>query len=117
MSKVRLVLPAFLLFLASIPVQAHAILISSIPALNGMVTGPDTAVRLRFNSRIDLKRSRLILVSPDGSQHPLALTDLKSPDTLVSEAKGLSHGSYLLHWQVLASDGHITRGEVAFQVR
>jgi copper resistance protein C len=108
---------AVIFLFVSVPLQAHAILVSSVPGLNGMVKGPDTPVRLRFNSRIDLKRSRLVLVAPNGSQQVLALTDLKAPDMLVSEAKGLAPGSYLLHWQVLASDGHITRGEVPFQVR
>lgn len=117
MRTLYLSISAFILLLIAIPLQAHAILLSSVPGLNGIVSGPDTPVRLQFNSRIDLRRSRLMLVSPDGSQRVLALTDLKAPDMLVSEAKGLSRGSYLLHWQVLASDGHITRGEVPFQVR
>ena len=29
---------------------------------------------------------------------------------------GLKPGAYKLQWQVLASDGHISRGEVAFTV-
>jgi hypothetical protein len=119
MNKVRidLILVIVLLGLASVPLLAHAILLSSVPGLNSTIVGSESPVRLRFNSRIDLHRSKLTLVSPDGSQQPLALTDQKSPDMLVSEAKGLHPGSYLLHWQVLATDGHITRGEVPFQVR
>jgi len=37
-------------------------------------------------------------------------------DTLSAEAKGLRPGTYRLRWQVLASDGHITRGEIPFTV-
>jgi methionine-rich copper-binding protein CopC len=35
------------------------------------------------------------------------------------EAKAfhLAAGSYTLRWQVLASDGHISRGEIPFNVR
>jgi len=29
---------------------------------------------------------------------------------------GLAAGAYRLRWQVLASDGHITRGEIPFTV-
>jgi methionine-rich copper-binding protein CopC len=36
---------------------------------------------------------------------------------LQSRIQGLERGEYVLRWQVLASDGHITRGEVPFRVR
>ena len=38
------------------------------------------------------------------------------PDTLESRATGLKPGAYKLHWQVLASDGHLNRGDVNFTV-
>jgi hypothetical protein len=56
------------------------------------------------------------LVSPGGAVHKLVISNQTSPDTLVSEARTQEHGSYVLEWQVLASDGHITRGEVQFRV-
>jgi methionine-rich copper-binding protein CopC len=30
---------------------------------------------------------------------------------------GLVKGAYVLRWQILAMDGHITRGNVPFQVK
>jgi methionine-rich copper-binding protein CopC len=36
--------------------------------------------------------------------------------TLTSQAQALNPGEYRIRWQVLASDGHITRGEIPFQV-
>ena len=30
---------------------------------------------------------------------------------------GAKPGDYVLHWQVLATDGHITRGDVPFTVK
>jgi copper resistance protein C len=104
------------LFLAPVA-DAHAIIMSSSPVPGAAVSGPDLPVKLRFNSRIDTKRSRLILVGPDGEQQTLTIGAESSGDVVVSEAKGLKSGSYLLRWQVLASDGHITRGEVPFSVR
>jgi copper resistance protein C len=38
------------------------------------------------------------------------------PDTLSATGHKLAKGAYVLRWQVLSSDGHITRGEVPFQV-
>jgi methionine-rich copper-binding protein CopC len=95
----------------------HAIVLSATPAQHQEVSGPDVPVNLRFNSRIDLKRSRLMLVMPDGKQVALSLSEAAAGDCLASEAKGLKSGSYVLRWQVLASDGHITRGEVPFRVK
>jgi len=95
----------------------HAIALSSTPAQNETVSGPDVAVKVRFNSRIDAKRSTLILLTPAGEQRPLVIKGAAAGDSLASEAKGLKSGSYTLRWQVLATDGHITRGEVPFSVK
>jgi methionine-rich copper-binding protein CopC len=35
---------------------------------------------------------------------------------LISRADDLKRGAYKLRWQVLAADGHITRGEIFFKV-
>lgn len=97
--------------------SAHAILVSSTPSLNAVLSGPGMVVKLRFNSRIDSSRSRLILVEPGGKQQPLVINKTSPPDSLLSEAKDLKPGPYILRWQALAEDGHITRGEVPFRIR
>lgn len=95
---------------------AHAILLESSPALKSYVSGPDVPLKLRFNVRIDAARSRLTLVDPAGTLQTLEIHGQDTPDTLSAEAKGLRPGAYRLRWQVLASDGHITRGEIPFAV-
>jgi len=97
--------------------HGHAIVLSTTPGLRETVPGPDVAIKIRFNSRIDSKRSRLTLLAPDGNQTMLGIAEASSEDSLISEAKGLKSGVYLLRWQVLALDGHITRGEVPFRVQ
>ena len=79
--------------------------------------GPDVPIKIRFNSRIDPKRSRLMLLASDGKQTALGIAEASSGESLISEAKGLKSGAYVLRWQVLAIDGHITRGEVPFRVQ
>lgn len=96
--------------------MAHAILLESSPSLNSTVAGPGIPIKLRFNVRIDATRSRLTLVKPDASTESLAISKDASADTLASQAQGLNPGGYRIRWQVLASDGHITRGEIPFQV-
>ena len=97
--------------------DAHAILVEATPAAKSTVAGPDLDVRLRFNSRIDGPRSRLTLVQPGGHARALPLEPQTAPDVLTAKAAALARGAYRLRWQVLAADGHITRGEVPFQVK
>lgn len=96
--------------------SAHAILLDSTPKANSTVKGAELAVDLRFNVRIDGTRSKLVLVGPDGSAKTLSIAKQTSPDHLQSSAEGLTPGSYKLQWSVLASDGHMTRGQIPFAV-
>jgi len=107
------VLPAVL----SVTLHAHAILASAVPAAGQVVQGPEVSIRLRFNSRIDGKRSRVLLVAPDGATSVLPVADQSAPDSLETAANKLKTGSYTIRWQVLANDGHITRGEIPFRVQ
>src|SRR5271156_1800949 len=95
---------------------AHALLVASSPAVNAIVHGPGVDVDFKFNSRVDGMRSRLILVLPDGSSQPLSLLKQPAPEALAAHAQ-LKPGSYMLRWQAVAADGHISRGEVPFKVQ
>ena len=98
------------------PAAAHAIVLGSTPAAGAVVSGPDVTLEVRFNCRIDPERSQLSLVSEDGGSHALELSGPGAEGTLASRATGLAPGPYRLRWQVLAVDGHITRGDIAFRV-
>jgi copper resistance protein C len=95
---------------------AHAVLISSTPAANAVVQGQNAAVELRFNSRVDGQRSRLTLVLSDGQTQPLPL-DRQGAATSLNSHLTLRPGRYIIRWQALSTDGHITRGEIPFTVR
>ena len=110
----RILFPFVLVALFAASTRAHAVLLESSPALKSIVSGPDVPIKLRFNVRIDGSRSRLTLVAPDGSMRTLEISQSAGPDTLSAQVKGLAPGGYRLRWQVLASDGHITRGEIPF---
>ena len=94
---------------------AHAILVHAVPGSHSTVTGNAISIKLQFNVRIDVKRSRIALVAPDKSQSLLPVTE-STPGLLEAQASGLKSGDYTIRWQVLASDGHITQGEVPFKV-
>jgi copper resistance protein C len=95
---------------------AHAVLLSSSPQKNASVNGPEITISLKYNSRVDGARSSLSLVKPDGSVEKIGALTQPLPDTLSATGHKLAKGAYVLRWQVLSSDGHITRGEVPFQV-
>lgn len=97
------------------PAHAHAILVESSPAIGAVVSGGQVGLRLRFNSRIDRARSRLTLMRDGRSLAVLPITNAGSDDLLLSSTT-LQPGAYVVRWQVLAIDGHITRGDVAFTV-
>lgn len=89
-------------------------LVSSTPAAGATIAGGRTTIVLRFNSRVDHGRSRLILLGPDGNQTVLSIFPTGEEDVLSAIAIVLP-GGQTVRWQVLAGDGHITRGEVAFK--
>ena len=98
------------------PALAHAHLVSSSPAANATVHGPDVTIDLKFNSRVETKGSTITLVLPGGLTQPLAL-DSHSNNVNLDTHAHLKPGSYTLRWQALSTDGHITRGEIPFTVR
>ena len=101
--------------LGPVPALAHAILIQSEPRSGGAVAPGTVAMEFRFNSRIDRARSRLTLIRPGRAQSVLAILPQGPEDALLARAD-LAPGAYAVRWQVLAVDGHITRGEVPFTV-
>jgi hypothetical protein len=105
-----------LLFFAR-PVWAHAILMEAAPATNQVVKAGSVPIKLRFNSRIDAKRSKLVLITPAGLQRALTIDQQPAPDTLTSKTESLAPGVYVLQWQVLATDGHITQGKTSFRTQ
>lgn len=98
-------------------VSAHAVLVKSQPAENSTVSGPNVAVLLKYSSRVDPQHSTLSLLDPDGKVEKVTIDSEPSPGVLSAKLTGLVKGAYELRWQVLAADGHITRGKVPFQVK
>ncbi|MFT4112705.1 copper resistance CopC family protein [Silvibacterium sp.] len=95
---------------------AHAVLVSSTPAIHGTLHGPDVEFVLKYNSRVDGTRSSLTLVKVGGASQAVTLEKQPAPEQLLAHAK-LGAGDYALRWQAVAADGHISRGEIPFTVK
>ncbi len=110
-----------LLLLCPSLARAHAILLASDPPDGSSLTNDYLLIALRYSTRIDQGRSRLTLSRPTsqlggGAEERLALLPSNRPDLIQARAESLLPGSYVLHWFVLAGDGHITRGDLRFTV-
>ncbi len=117
MTSGRTGIASFVLLLLAAPLAfAHAILVRSSPADEAVVHGRNVNLTLDYNSRIEVSRCTVTLTRPGGQSVPIRMEDSTKPTELKAVARGLPNGKYTIHWQVLASDGHITRGDVAFTV-
>lgn len=93
--------------------QAHAVLVDSQPAPKSEVAGTRIEINLHYNSRVDAKRSRLALKGPAG-QKVLELRQGKTEADLAADITALPAGRYVLLWDVLSVDGHVSRGQIPF---
>jgi hypothetical protein len=96
------------------PATAHAIIVEAKPDVGATVVGTNLPIDLRFNSKIDHARSRVWLTGPQ--QITVTIAKDAAVDRLIGQVGMIAPGDYVLHWQVLAVDGHITRGDIPFSV-
>lgn len=106
-----------LVFLAGSPLAfAHAILVHSSPADQAVVHSHQVDIALDYDSRIEARRCTVKLTDAAGKPVALQMERSAKPSELNAVAHGLANGKFQIHWQVLANDGHITRGDVTFAV-
>lgn len=106
----------FGLVLSPTGVRAHAILEQSQPPADGSVRAGRVDMSFTYNSRVDRGRSQLALTRPDHTQTVLGISQSGPPNVISTSADLKVPGRYVVRWQVLAIDGHITRGDVPFTV-
>lgn len=99
------------------PALAHDLVQRSDPPANGTVPAGLVPVSIAYTGRIDRRRSRLVLLDASGARRDLDLDVSAPPNILRTPASvELGPGAYVLHWIVLSSDGHLTRGDIRFRV-
>lgn len=96
---------------------AHALLVRSTPPRNGEMAAGTVNAALTFNSRVVATRSSLSLLEPGGKVIGLTIQPTSQPQVLLTKFDAVAKGAYVLRWQALSTDGHITRGEIPFRVR
>ena len=96
--------------------HAHAILEESTPPAGATVKSGPLNLQLRYNSRIDRTRSRLTLIRPDHIHDTVRNRPRRAARHHQRPSGFCRLGAYVIRWQVLAVDGHITRGDVPITV-
>ncbi|HJU23521.1 MAG TPA: copper resistance CopC family protein [Casimicrobiaceae bacterium] len=94
---------------------AHAVVLASQPTAGAVVASGELRITLRFSSRVDAMRSRLRLIPPNGVEAVVPFAD-GGPGIVSARVRVDAPGRWILRWQVLSIDGHVTRGDVPFAV-
>lgn len=99
----------------TVPVQAHAYLVDSIPAKKQEVMHPLQKIRLVFSADADALFSTVKLTDDNGGVVAEA-TQQKASREMTLPAPPLKPGEYRLQYRVLSVDGDIVEGKVDFTV-
>jgi len=105
-------------WLAAPAAFAHAYLDRTVPVARSTVRGSPAEVKLWFSHALEPAFSTVRVVDKAGKQVDLKdkRVDAKETTLLSVSLPSLPPGSYRVIWRVLSADGHVTRGEFAFEV-
>jgi methionine-rich copper-binding protein CopC len=97
---------------------AHAHLASSEPAANAEAVAP-TAVTIHFTEPLEAAFSKITLADASGKPAASAASAVDDENAKVMRLPlpQLSAGRYAVHWIAVATDGHRTQGDFAFDVK
>jgi copper transport protein len=102
--------------LALLPVQAlaHASLVAADPPPGALLARAPAAITLRFSEPVTPAGPGLTVVAPSGR---LLQTRLQVAGTrMAASFSGAAEGTYLVRWEIIASDTHPSRGQFTFSV-
>lgn len=101
---------------APVAAVAHSLLLEATPGPNTTVPAP-ARITLRFNTRVEKRLSRIMLVDGQGARRALVvLVGDGGVDTVAAQAPALAPGRYEVEWEVFSTDGHVVAGRFVFQV-
>ena len=102
--------------LAWLPAHAHAVITEDSLARQPVRANEPAHVRLQFNTGVEVKLSRVTLVSKGDVEQPVPIKAGTQPGQLLVSLPALAEGDYALRCQVFAADGHLTQEIRRFRV-
>ncbi|NML33586.1 copper homeostasis periplasmic binding protein CopC [Paraburkholderia antibiotica] len=117
-SALRASMAGALALVVSSAAFAHAHLISSVPAANAEAVAP-TEVTIHFTEPLEPAFSKILLADASGKPAAAGASTVEGQDARVMRLAlpQLSAGRYAVHWVAVATDGHRTQGDFAFNVK
>lgn len=97
----------------------HLRLVSTSPAADSVVAASPDTIRLHFSESPQMRGTTVrltnaaseLVASSDVAAHP------EDPTVVfIRPGEPLGPGAYMVHWRVIAQDGHTQRGEFGFRV-
>ena len=114
-NRIALIL-ACLLFGAGNTAYPHAVVTESSLAHEPVKPGHATTVVLFFNADVELKLSRVFLVSAGDVHQPVDIARGEKPGELRIRLPALKPGDYAITYKIFAADGHLTESALRFHV-
>ncbi len=100
------------------PAHAHAAALGTEPASGSTVESSPQRVLVRFGSPVEISLGALRLVDEKGANVAIGAPEHPGGEAnaVAASVSNLADGGYVAVYQVIASDGHLTRGAFTFQV-
>ena len=102
--------------IAWMPAHAHAVVTDDSLAREPIKPGEPAHVRLQFNTGVEIKLSRVMLVSKGDTEQAVQIQAGTKPGQVLVSLPALVEGDYALRCQVFAADGHLTQEIRRFHV-
>ena len=94
----------------------HGVLIESFPSHGAILQESPATISLRFNAALEASITRITLVDLKRQSQALHVTDGSTLEQVVVSVPPLVPGVYNVNYQVLATDGHVTKGSIRFTI-
>jgi methionine-rich copper-binding protein CopC len=106
------------LSLSALPVQAHAFLDHSDPAVGSTVPNSPETIHLWFTQQLEPAFSTVTVTDKSGASMNAEdpAVDPGNASELDLKLKSLPPGKYTVKWHVLSVDTHTTEGDFSFKV-
>ena len=95
---------------------AHAYPAVSIPNNGAAVKEAPREVRIQFTEGVEIAFSQITVKNAKGEIVSQGKLRQLADDTLAIDLKPLSAGNYIIDWQVLSVDTHVTDGTLRFTI-
>ena len=97
-------------------VWTHAYPAISLPADGATLKEPPREVRIQFTEGLELAFSQIVVKGPNAEIVSQGKLRKLAEDTAAIDLKPLRPGNYVVEWQALSVDTHITEGVLRFTV-